>query len=164
MTIAETWGAGLPDELVLQRVVAVDDTQQSNTALTPNDDTVPQVGEGWQALEASINPLKKSSRLRVTIILAASASATGRGVFIHLHRDGAANAVAGWQCNSAPANGGGQHQEFLHEEATNSLASTTFQLHLGLDAAATAYTNGDASGRHYGGTMTTTMIIEEIAA
>ena len=157
----------------LQRVEATPyTTYGSTTSAIPFDDTIPQNTEGTEILTATITPKLASSRLRIDVsipILNTLAAAPGDGASVALFKTGTANALAIGNLYVFDNAGvelirGYCGVNFYHEMSSTSVASQTFTVRYGPNGTGTAYINGSASARLYGGISAARLSITEYAA
>ncbi|MEQ1842078.1 MAG: hypothetical protein ABL994_16860 [Verrucomicrobiales bacterium] len=136
-----------------------DATQKSTSTSFPQDDTIPQSGEGtaYSELDTTVTPKFASSRLRVEVRLAGFSASALRGQMA-LFRDSGANALATVDeyCfqNSIT-------MTLDYEVVAGSTAATTFKIRFGRSSG-TFYLN-DFTTALYGGTVRSSMVITEIA-
>lgn len=146
----------------IQCVASIDGVAASGTTTIPLDDTVPQNTEGTQFYSVSITPTNASNKLLIfaNIFLYPSASINSVAA---LFQDSTANAIA----TSNPAYLGGGTWEMLHilhSMTAGTTSATTFKLRAGPASAATVYVNGNNSGRLFGGTCRSGILVIEVAA
>lgn len=145
---------------VVQSVTSSYTSYASFTSVIPNDDTIPQIGEGTQIISQSITPTFASNKLRIRIFGNATASGI-LAVVTALFRDAGANAIAATLSTVATAN----YSQILSLETVvnaTSTSSTTFTLRVGPNTAGTIYLNGSTGVRYFGGINEWRMTIEEI--
>jgi uncharacterized membrane protein len=140
-------------------VYAESSTFTSVTSAIPQDNTIPQSNEGTQILTASITPASSTTKLRITVTIPYS-TGLGECFAASLFRDAGANAVFAMpSCPCSPLH----MRELVFTTEVNSTATTasTFNLRVG-PASGTGYVNGTDLGAMFGGTLKSTMVIEEI--
>lgn len=148
----------MPPGTVIQSVVVSTNAYTSHTTAIPNDDTIPQNTEGDQLLTANFTPTSTSTKVRVTVRLwvdsasEVSAAALFRGVGV--------NALAAGACLTnidfvAPLS-------LWFEDVPGSVAMQTYNLRVG-PTAGTLYINGVSGGRKYGGSLLSSMLLEEVS-
>lgn len=145
----------------IQCVASIDGVTASGTTTIPLDDTIPQSGEGTQFYSVSITPTNSNNKLLIFANLTAYPS-TSVNASAALFQDATANAIA----SSNPAYLGGGTWEVLHIMHTmtaGTTSATTFKLRAGPSTAATIYVNGNNSGRLFGGTMRSGLLVIEVA-
>lgn len=131
------------------------------TNVIPNDDTIPQIGEGTQILSVSLTPRKTTNRVRIRFQGETSLSVVPASVICSLFVNGVANAIAANVVTHITAN----YAVLLaleFEHVPNSLAVQTYTLNIGPEAAGTLRLNGTSTGRLLGGASRATLIAEEI--
>jgi hypothetical protein len=126
----------------------------------PQDDSIPQVGEGTQILSVTITPKSATNRLRISFRGTVSASQV-TSCACALFRDGAANAKAASNLTIASA-AYTANLALVFEESAGSTSSTTYTLRVG-PGAGTMRLNGNTSSREYGGAQRATLVIEELS-
>lgn len=146
---------------VIDRAYAEYTSNADISTVIPLDDTIPQVGEGTQILSAAITPKSTSSRIRIRFQCEFVCGGTGVALIAAAFANGAANAIkATYNTNSAA--GFSQQVILEFEYAPASLTAQTITIRVG-PSSSTVRLNGTASGRLLGGTMASTLILEEIA-
>ena len=134
---------------------------QSVTATVPFDDTPPTTSEGTQVLSVAYTPQKIGSKLKISVLLNVSASSAAVQVIAGLFKSGTTTAVA--SAADRPGDVTGLHNVDIHyEETTTSLAPSTWTVRAGPSSAATITINGVGGVRSFGGTLLSTITIEEI--
>lgn len=149
---------------VLQTVYASISTVVPVTAITPQDASIPQVGETGQVVTVSITPQSASSTLRISGFVTGS-SAASVGVQPFLFRDAGVNAIAATNGVTTQANGTNNvfSAAIGKDVAALSTASTTFSLNIGLAAATTVYVNGTNTGSTlFGGVLGSWIMVQEV--
>jgi hypothetical protein len=135
----------------------------ANAALTtqiPNDDSIPQSGEGTQILSVSITPKNTSSRLRIRFNGQAVASNTTP--FVCAIFNGGASAI---DAKVFTPSGGSVAMNVSSEMeyAPGSTSAITFSVRVGPTGSSSLYFNGGTGGRLLGGVSRATLVVEEIA-
>ena len=150
--------------LLLQRVFFQDGAFATGTTTIPNDDTIPTFAEGDLFMSASITPTRADSILRVSVTFISADSTSTASFYVPLFRDGTGTDPA-----IAVGSGNGQGTNsfetvhFVHEEVAGSTSSTTFQVRAGLVSAGTLTFSGIAASARMGGTLASSIVIEELA-
>lgn len=150
--------ASMPPGSVIQSIVVSTNAYTSHTTVIPNDDTIPLNTEGDQLFTANLTPTSTSSKVRVTVLLQASAGTDVAAAA--LFRGGGVNAIAAAAVFTSvdfitPL-------PLLFEEVPGSVATQTYNLRVG-PTGNTMYINGNSAGRKYGGALVSQMLLEEIA-
>lgn len=148
--------------VMLQRSV-VDSTVSVVTCSTtiPDDDTIPQVGEGTQVLSGNFTPLSASSTLGVAVQIGGSSSTTN---VIAAALFTAASSSAIFARSGYGGSVGRVNMDFLHNMASPGTNAIAFSVRAG-GSSGTFYVNGDASGnRRLGGVQKAHLIITEYLA
>lgn len=131
----------------------------SNTTVLPNDNTIPQVGEGTAIITATITPVKSSSVIRAEAVVWGTASVSFW--VTALYKDGAANAVRA--CQTATTGSTELRQQTLvYEFSPGSTSLITFQVRVGPGAAGTVYVNQDSVNQKMGGVGASTLVLTEL--
>ena len=146
----------------IQCVASIDGVTASGTTTIPLDDTVPQNTEGTQFYSVSITPTSAANKLLIFSNLTLYPSTSVNAVAA-LFQDSTASAIA----TSNPCYLGGGTWGLLslmHSMTAGTTSATTFKLRAGPASAATVYVNGNNSGRLFGGTMRSGILVAEVAA
>ena len=146
----------------VQCVASIDGVTASGTTTIPLDDTVPQNTEGTQFYSVSITPTSAANKLLIFSNLTLYPSTSVNAVAA-LFQDSTASAIA----TSNPCYLGGGTWGLLslmHSMTAGTTSATTFKLRAGPASAATVYVNGNNSGRLFGGTMRSGILVAEVAA
>jgi len=132
----------------------------TGTTIIPTDDTIPQNTEGTEFMTLAYTPRSATNLLKITVVgnFSNSASVVCN---MALFQDSNANAVASTLTSIVGANG--ENMKLIHYQVAGSTASTTFKMRAGCGGAGTMTFNGVGGGRYYGGTMASSITIEEIA-
>lgn len=146
---------------LVQRVYASFATHTSINASVPNDDSIPQSGEGVEIITAAITPTSATNRLRIRTVIPVAGDGNG-GAVIALFQDSTANALMSQTTDVQNGIGGPLIIEYEMEAGTTS--ATTFKARVGTNGGAPGniYVCGNSSGRRHGGVLLATMVIEEI--
>jgi hypothetical protein len=147
---------------VLQLVNTTSGAVATGTTVLPLDDTIPQNTEGDEYMTRAITPKHASNLLKieVTAVLASSAGGT---LAAALFQDSTANALA--VAATLVDNTGSIYTiSFTHYMAAGATSATTFKVRCGNSAAGTVTFNGVGGARQYGGVMSSSITITEIAA
>jgi hypothetical protein len=158
-TTQTTAASGSGGGKLAQVVYAASSTvnQMTNPAF-PWDDTIPQNSEGAQIMSVTITPTNASSRLLITMHGSFYASA-GTFYSLALFQDATANALA---TSYAYESAGGGSQSLQYSMIAGTTSATTFYLRAGCRDACTLTFNGESGNAKYGGTIASTIIIQEI--
>lgn len=126
------------------------------------DDTIPQIGEGTSLpISVTITPTNASNRLRIEFEGFFGTSTDAVTAWAAMFQDSTANALRAGAC--APVNASSLAPiRIVHEMAAGTTSATTFSMRFGSQSA-TAYVNGNSSGRRFGGVMAATLRVTEIA-
>ena len=145
---------------VIQIVHTADATQKSTTAAFPQDDTIPQSGEGtaYSELDTTITPKFSSSKLLVQVNLALFMGSINMRAQCALFRDSGASALHTADVYAEQS----EQILMIHSASAGSTSATTFKVRFGRSSSNTLYLN-DFSTPLFGGTVNSTMTIFEIA-
>jgi len=146
---------------IVQVVNVIDSAVATGTTQLPENDTIPQNTEGDEFMTLAITPTSASNKLYI-LFSAGTFRTTPLGTFsAALFQDSTANALAGTMTTFA--NGWGQRIELTHYMTSGTTSSTTFKIRAGNTNAATTTFNGASGSRYFGGVMSSTLTIMEIA-
>lgn len=134
----------------------------TGTTPIPYDNTIPQITEGKQFMSAIFTPKKANSKLKITTTAILTSSVSAKGV-VALFRDSSSNAIATSIDNRLYAAGTGGVVNFISYVDVVSVTTTTFTVRAGIDRAGTITFNGELGSAYFGGTLASSITIEEIA-
>ena len=137
-------------------------TMATGTGIIPYDNTIPQITEGTQFMSLAFTPKKANSKLKIivnAIFMASVASKLVSSIF----RDSGTNAVASVVDNRIYAVGTGGIISFIAYIDAVSTSLSTFTVRGGLDRVGTITFNGEAGAGYFGGSLASSITIEEIA-
>lgn len=150
------------DAKVLQTVTTVVTTSTTGTGTIPIDDTIPQNTEGDQYMSLAITPTSATNKLVITVSIHL-ANSTANSLCAALFQDSTAGALA---CGFATDGGGAtsvvHNIQFTYTMIAGTTSSTTFKVRGG-GANATTTFNGSAGSRLFGGVLSSSIIIQEVA-
>ena len=146
---------------IVQRVSSSDGAYATGTSSIPNDDTIPQSGEGTQFMSASISPTSALNLLEIDHQGLYTTNAAGEYMTAALFRDATANSLC---CSVSSQNSADpQMQNLFYTDLAASTSSTTFKVRAGTASGANAtYFNGWTAGRMRGGVMNSYLRIREV--
>lgn len=136
----------------------------SGTTTIPNDDTIPQSGEGDEYITREITPRNALNRLIVESNMhLCSSAASAVNMFICLFQDSGADALAAGRGRIETSS---DIREFFlsHEMAAGTASSTTFKMRAGSSSAGTTRLNGSGGARFFGGVLNSYLRITEVQA
>lgn len=152
--------AGVVYGCVLQTVNTLTGAVATGTTTIPYDDTIPQNTEGDQYMSLAITPKSATSKLKISVTVQASAS-TNAAVIAALFQDTKAFALATAYTSpyiaTAEAN-----LSFTYYMTAGTTSATTFRVRIGPSSAATLTFNGAGGARTMGGSLASSITIEEI--
>lgn len=156
-----------PSGLVVGRAYDENNTYNDSGLTVPADDSIPQVSEGLEILSASITAKHADNVIRIEVNVTAAMSNGAATSCIHLHKDGAANAVAACFINhsiSGEADGRNHPHvhHLVHEEVAGDTSAHTWSVLAGASAGNIRINGGTA--RIGGGVMKSTLAITEFSA
>ena len=146
---------------VVQMVTTAFSTATSTTATFPDDDTIPQIGEGTEWFTRAITPTSTTNRLVIQISAHVAATA-GSFPGVALFQDATADALAGTRGSNV--NGTVQELVMHHEMAAGTTSSTTFRVRFGADTGTTYINQKNTGARFWGGVITSRITIWEVVA
>jgi len=153
-------GVPLPGQIVQTRRQQPGDLASGSTA-TPMDDTIPQITEGTEFLNRAITPRSAMNLLNFDVVYFGTNAAAVLNQTVALHQVGVNNALAA----VAHANSGTNQLEVIslrHRQVSGSAAALTFTVRAGNSSGSTSYSNGDGTGRRFGGVGASSLTIQEI--
>lgn len=134
----------------------------TGTTPIPYDNTIPQITEGKQFMNAVFTPKKATSKLKITTTAILTSSVSAK-VIVALFRDSFSNAIAtGTDCRIYAVGTGGLISFISYVNAV-SVNTTTFTVRAAIDRAGTTTFNGELGSAYFGGTLASSITIEEIA-
>ena len=146
---------------IVQRVSSSDGAYATGTSSIPNDDTIPQSGEGTQFMSASISPTSALNLLEIDHQGLYTTNGAGEYMTAALFRDATANSLC---CSVSSQNAADpQMQNLFYTDLAASTSSTTFKVRAGTANGANAtYFNGWTAGRMRGGVINSYLRIREV--
>jgi hypothetical protein len=144
---------------LLQSLSSETSAVATGTTVIPDDDTIPQSNEGDKYMSVSIEPKNPSGTLNIDVVFNFSNS-TPSPCVVALFQDDAPDALAAASNANARPDVLGQI-EFTHRMTCES-EYTTFKLRAGPTTAGTLTFNGIAGARRFGGTVISTLVVNEI--
>jgi hypothetical protein len=137
-------------------------TNANLTTVIPADDTIPQVGEGTQVLSVSLTPSTATNKVRVRVQITGAVDTASTHLAAALFVNGAADAVAA-DMIIVPGVNFAAKVAFEFEHTPGSTSAQTYTVRVG-PSGGTARLNGVATARRLGGTMRSSIVVEEIRA
>lgn len=131
----------------------------TGTTTIPQDDTIPQITEGNEFMTLAYTPRSATNLLRIKMVGNFSYS-TGAVCNMALFQDATANALASSFASIVASNG--ENMTLTHTMTAGTTSATTFRMRAGCGSAGTMTFNGVGGGRYYGGTMASSILVEEI--
>ena len=147
---------------IAQVVRSTTGTYSSTSTQIPLDDTAPSSSEGVEILSVSITPANASSTLRIRVNLMTGTSAAGVPVCAALYVDSVPTALAARSNGGTPNNTQTDSWGFECFVSAGSTLARVYKVRVGPGAAGTAYINGDATSRLFGGAASCYVEVEEI--
>lgn len=136
-------------------------TYTTLTSVIPNDDSIPQIGEGTEIATLSVTPLNASSVLRIRAGLAWTSGGVTVGAVMAIFVDATANAIAARTAMSEASTTVVNSNMYEWEIAAGSISARTYRLRVGPGTAGNLYVNGDSSSRQLGGLTQSFIAVEE---
>lgn len=156
----------LPDtdvsSFLVQRVSTTVSTVATGTTTVPLDNTVPQNTEGDQYMSLAITPKSSSNILNIKVIFNGSCTAVTY-VVLGLFQDSTASAISSTFVSSDIVHGTFQIN-LNYNMTAGTTSATTFKVRVGPSTAATVTFNGYNTNAYLGGTINSTIVIEEYSA
>lgn len=133
----------------------------TGTTTIPTDDTIPQNTEGFEVMSLVFTPKSATNKLKITCTAIASNSVAGSyNVVLALFQDSTANALA-----TTIAVGSAStfltNPVLVHYMTAGTTSATTFKVRVGASSAGTTTFNGQSGARLFGGTLNSSITIEE---
>lgn len=150
----------LTDTRTLQVVSTETGAAATGTTVIPNDDTIPQSGEGNEYMTLAITPKSATSRLVITVTINVASSAAVNAMVAALFQDSTAGALAAAWATTDRANTVACIT-FTHVMTSGTTSATTFKVRAGGVAAGTTTFNGATGTRRFGGVMASSIVIRE---
>ena len=155
---------GYADRVAVQQVVTtITGAVTTGTTTIPLDDSPPQNTEGTEFMTATITPKSATSKLRIDVNVNASQSAgSANNIIAALFQDSTADAIAS-NFNFSSDSLATTNIQFTWVMTSGTTSATTFKVRVGAQSSipATVTFNGTAGSRVLGGTIASSIIIEE---
>ena len=148
---------------ILQVVNTQTGAMSTGTTQIPNDDTIPQITEGFEVMTRTITPSSTTNKLLINVVTHISASSDSiptTALFV----DSTADALA---CTFSHAFGLGNYPKvhnLNHYMTAGSTSELTFRVRVGFNGSGTLTFNGRSGSRRRGGVAASSITIMEIAA
>lgn len=153
-----------PDKFIIENQTSVADATHSQiTGTIPNDDSIPQSGEGTEVTSGSITPATTSHKVRIRFSGAVSCGTADTTIIVALFRSGQANALQ-VTATAAPSNDGLAQVYLEYVDSPSSSSSVTYSIRAGTGSGAGVmfFGAGSSGTRFYGGAGSTTLSLEQI--
>jgi hypothetical protein len=137
-------------------------TNSTTTTVLPLDNTIPQVGEGVEALTLSITPTSSSSKIRVQALIKGQASSNSQFLVAALFINGGANAVEAdsiWLPNGT----GSGDINLAYEYVPGTTSAQTIAVRFGPGFTGPTITLNQSGSQNLGGVMKSSMVAYEVA-
>jgi len=134
----------------------------TGTTTIPFDNTIPQITEGFQVMSLAFTPKKANSKLKIEVVTNQAAS-VATVVATAVFRDSTASAIASALGTFQAAADGTTINTCIAYIDAVSTAVTTFTVRIGSQNAGTTTFNGAVGTQRYGGSLASSITIEEIA-
>jgi len=152
------------DQVLNNKIIQiVDDLETSDidgTTTIPDDDTIPQITEGFEVMTVAITPRNTAHRLRIEVVVNLAHQAFATTLVAALFQDSTADALA-VAAHHQSASNRLSNVSFSFEMAAGTTSSTTFRVRIGATTAGTVTLNGTSVGRKYGGVLTSSITVTE---
>tara|TARA_R110000868_G_scaffold380447_1_gene646457 strand:+ start:26 stop:607 length:582 start_codon:yes stop_codon:yes gene_type:complete len=133
----------------------------SGTTLIPRDNTIPQITEGDQYMTLAITPTSATSKLEITVVIAALGHSVSSYPIVALFVGTTANALAAVNTGFGSDLGGAV---FVHSMVAGVTTELIFRVRAGANDAGTTVFNGVSASARLGGSMASSITIKEYAA
>jgi len=144
---------------VIQMVNFSENTVSSSSATIPADDTLPQISEGFEVMSLAITPTSATSKLKIEVTAVTECSSSERRC-VALFVVGTSDALcAGREYNNTSSC---DTTSFTHWMTAGTTSTMTFKVRVGSGAGTTTF-NGNNASRQYGGAITSSITITELA-
>ena len=157
---AGLWNAIAPSGAVLQTITAEYTANSNLSTAIPIDDTVPEITEGTQILSASITPTSNTNKIRILFQGACSLNNNAGIAALFRNLTTAAIASSGGYSVNSTLNPATIVIDFIDSPATTS--ATTYSIRVG--SSTVVRMNGSYLARFLGGSMRSTLVLQEIKA
>ena len=147
---------------IVQVVYTLYTTYASGSTIWPLDDTIPQNTDGDEFITRAITPTNASNILMIEAVVCAGRVSSTTGAGCGIFQDSTAACLNSGTIVSSSVGNGGIPMVLRHFMAAGTTSSTTFKLRAGDEQASNFKMNG-TNTRMYGGTMTSSLTITEIA-
>lgn len=134
----------------------------SGATAIPQDNTIPQITEGFQFLSQAFTPVSAANTLLIEVCITLTANAANTAC-IALFQNGVSNALACVAQGIASTNALNPVM-FRHKMTAGTTSAITFSVRAGTSDGVTLYLNGLVAGQLYGGVFASSMTITEIKA
>ena len=146
---------------IIQVVNYTTGAMATGTALIPNDNTVPQITEGFQVMSLAFTAKKANSKLKITVVTNKNAS-TPNSSICALFKDSISNAIGATHQSDTNSTYPNTNTFIVFIDAVDT-SLHSFTVRCGLAVAGTLTFNGSASTAYFGGSLASSITIEEIA-
>lgn len=136
----------------------------TGTTTMPNDDTIPQSGEGIEVFTLAITPTNASNLLYIRAISMVASNQTGGRKAMALFQDSTANALRAISGDTYSSPDVAQAICLEHWMTAGTTSATTFKIRVGSPDAGTITINGENGARLFGGVACSMLTITEIKA
>lgn len=133
----------------------------TGTALIPNDNTIPQITEGFQVMSLAFTAKKANSKLKITVVTNKNASTTNSSICA-LFKDSISNAIGATYQSDTNVTYPNTNTFIVFIDAIDT-SLHKFTVRCGLVVAGTLTFNGQSSTAYLGGSLASSITIEEIA-
>jgi len=148
---------------ILQIVNTQTGAMSTGTTIIPNDDTIPQITEGFEVMTRTITPTKASNILLINVVCHLSASVNSMPTTA-LFVGSTADALASTFSHAFGLGAYPKVHNFTHKMTAGSTSELTFRVRTGMNNAGTVTFNGRAGSRMRGGSAASSITIMEVAA
>lgn len=146
---------------VVQEVATNYSAASTGTTIIPQDDTIPQSGEGFEVMTQAITPKSATNELMIAVTVYGGSS-VGDDLIVALFKDSDASAIA--TVGVPIGASGGSTITFKHKITSGTTSSITFKVRFGGSQAGTRTFNGRIGTRVFGAITKSSIKITEVKA
>lgn len=146
---------------IIQTVNTTSSAVVSSAGTIPQDDTIPQITEGIEVMTLAITPTSTTNKLKIETVVNISCNAASQGTCA-LFQDSTANALAA-AFSAMYAASATVNICIIHYMTAGTTSATTFRVRCGANTGTVTF-NGIGAARLYGGVISSSITITEIAA
>lgn len=153
-----------PTGMAVQTVSTNYSAVATGTTQIPEDDTIPQITEGFEVMTQTITPKSSTNLLVITVTVMASHDTANRDHIVALFQDSTANALYATIGNFVTVATAMATTKFTFTTTAGTTSATTFRVRIGSNSTGTMTFNGQSGGRKFGATPKSNITITEYKA